>query len=107
MAKLGRFLKKEPILTAAALAAVVSCFLVPPDAGYLGYVDFRTLALLYCLMLVVAGLRKAGAFERLAHLASLAHSNTPNRQARRVDCRFCRCSRRPSAHRIPRSPNHQ
>ncbi|MBR4703054.1 MAG: citrate transporter [Oscillospiraceae bacterium] len=65
--KLLSFLKKEPILAISALAAAVSCFFVPPDAGYLGYIDFRTLALLYSLMLVVAGLRTAGAFEALAH----------------------------------------
>ena len=29
------FLKKEPILVIAALAAAVSCVLVPPDARYL------------------------------------------------------------------------
>lgn len=63
-----KFIKKEPVLTIAALAAAVSCLLVPPDAAYLGYVDFRTLALLYCLMLVVAGLRGAGAFAHLAHI---------------------------------------
>ena len=63
-----RFLRKEPILAVSALAAIVSSILVPPDAAYLQYIDFRTLALLYALMLVVAGLRQAGAFERLAHL---------------------------------------
>ena len=62
------FLKREPILVIAALAAAVSCFLVPPDSAYLDYIDFRTLALLYALMVVVAGLRHAGAFTQLAHL---------------------------------------
>ena len=60
------FLKKEPVLCIAALAALVSCFFVPPDSAYPGYIDFRTLALLYCLMTVVAGLRQAGLFEHLA-----------------------------------------
>ncbi len=68
MEKLRAFLKKEPILVIAALAALASCVPVPPDRAYLSYVDFRTLALLYCLMVVVAGLRKAGAFDSLAHL---------------------------------------
>ncbi|MBR1496086.1 MAG: citrate transporter [Oscillospiraceae bacterium] len=61
------FCKREPILTVSALAAALSCFLVPPDRAYLSYVDFRTLALLYALMLVVAGLRNAGVFAHLAH----------------------------------------
>ena len=68
MTHLLNFFRKEPILTISALAAAVSCALVPPDAAYLGYIDFRTLALLYALMLVVAGLRNAGAFAHLAHL---------------------------------------
>lgn len=63
------FFKKEPILCIAALAALLSCLAVPPDAAYLGYIDFRTLALLWALMLVVAGLRNAGLFTHLAHLA--------------------------------------
>lgn len=51
----------------AFLAAVISCFFVPPDAGYWAYLDLRTLALLYCLMVVVAGLRRAGVFSAMAH----------------------------------------
>ncbi len=68
MKAIPSFLKKEPILAVSALAAALSCALVPPDRAYLGYVDFRTLALLYSLMLVVAGLRNAGAFAHLAHV---------------------------------------
>ncbi|MBQ9459408.1 MAG: anion permease [Oscillospiraceae bacterium] len=69
MSRVLDFAKREPVLLISALAAAVSCFFVPPDAAYLGYIDFRTLALLYALMLVVAGLRKAGVFAHLAHLA--------------------------------------
>ena len=68
MAKLKTFLKREPILVIAALAAVLSSIPVPPDAAYLGYIDFRTLALLYALMVVSAGLRQAGALEAMTHL---------------------------------------
>ena len=68
MAHIRSFLKREPVLVIAALAALVSCFFVPPDAAYLSYLDFRTLALLYCLMAVVAGLRRAGLFARLSHV---------------------------------------
>ena len=60
--------KKEPVLLIAAAFAVVSCLFVPPDAAYLGYVDCRVLALLYCLMVVVAGMEQAGVFRRLAAL---------------------------------------
>ena len=37
-----------------------------PDVDYLGYIDFRTLALLFCLMAVMAGLQKTGVFNVLA-----------------------------------------
>lgn len=66
MKPLLRFLRREPVLTIAALAAAVSCFFVPPDREYLAYFDLRTLSLLYCLMTVVAGLTRAGLFSRLA-----------------------------------------
>ena len=67
MAAIRSFVRREPVLLIAALAALVSCFFVPPDPAYLGYMDYRTLALLYCLMTVVAGLRQAGLFAHLAH----------------------------------------
>ncbi len=67
MAAIRSFVRREPVLLIAALAALLSCFFVPPDAAYLGYFDLRTLALLYCLMTVVAGLRQAGLFAQLAH----------------------------------------
>ena len=68
MAKIRSFLRREPVFFIAALAALLSCFFVPPDSGYGKYLDFRTLSLLYCLMTVVAGLRQAGLFSHLAHL---------------------------------------
>ena len=76
MTTIRSFLKKEPVLVISALAAVISCFLVPPDTGYIDYLDFRTLSLLYALMTVVAGLRKAGIFASLAHTLCLRAKNT-------------------------------
>ena len=71
MSTIRSFIRREPVLLIAALAALLSCFFVPPDAEYLGYLDLRTLALLYCLMTVVAGLRQAGLFTHLAHMLCL------------------------------------
>ena len=68
MAKIKDFVRRELTLCIAFLAAAASCFVVPPDGEYLGYVDLRTLALLYCLMVVVAGLRRAGVFAMLSHI---------------------------------------
>lgn len=59
------FIKKEPVLSAAALLAVVSMFFVHPSTEYLSYIDFRTLALLFSLMTVVAGLKEIGLFRYL------------------------------------------
>lgn len=59
------FLKKETVLCIAAFLALFSMFFVPPSAAYLSYLDFRVLALLFCLMLVVAGLQKIGLFHYL------------------------------------------
>ncbi len=63
--KITAFFKRETVLCVAALLAVISVFLVPPSAKYMDYIDFRVLALLFCLMLVVAGLQDIGAFRSL------------------------------------------
>ena len=76
MTAIYSFFKREPVLVISALAAIISCFFVPPDAGYIDYIDFRTLSLLYALMTVVAGLRKAGVFAALAHTLCLRAKNT-------------------------------
>ncbi len=62
--KLKRFLKQETVLSVAAVLAVLSMFFVPPDADYLGYIDLRTLAILFSLMTIMAGLRRQGVFDR-------------------------------------------
>ena len=60
------FFKKETVLCIAAVLAVISAFLVPPSKEYTDYIDFRVLALLFCLMLVVSGLQSIGVFDSLA-----------------------------------------
>lgn len=65
--KIKTFLKSEAVLLISAVLAVISAFFVKPTAAYLEYIDFRTLALLLCLMLVMAGLNRMGIFSLLAH----------------------------------------
>ncbi len=60
------FIKKEPVLMVSAVCALISMFFVPPSAAYIDYIDFRVLALLFCLMAVVAGLQRHGLFAWLA-----------------------------------------
>ena len=63
--KIKQFVKQEIVLCVAAVLAVLSMFFVPPDAAYTGYIDLRTLAILFSLMTVMAGLRRQGVFDRL------------------------------------------
>ena len=60
------FWRREPVLCAAAACALASMGLEPPSAAYLAYIDWRVIALLFCLMAVVAGLQSCGVFAVLA-----------------------------------------
>lgn len=53
-----------PIISVAA--ALATCVIVPPDAGYARYVDGATLGRLACMLLAVSGLRASGVFPSLA-----------------------------------------
>lgn len=76
MKKLLMFVKNEFVLCIAALLAVVTMFFVKPSAEYISYVDLRTLALLFCLMSVVAGWKKAGVFSWIAGVMLRRMKNT-------------------------------
>ena len=67
MKQLKSFIQKETVLCIAAMCAVATMFLVPPDAQYLHYIDWRVLCLLLCLMAVVAGFKSLGAFDWLTY----------------------------------------
>ncbi len=69
--KILHFFKHETVLIVSFLLAVVSAFFVPPSAAYLDSIDFGTLALLFSLMAVVAGIQNAGWFDRFAVRLSL------------------------------------
>lgn len=59
-------LRKEPVLAVSSICMLISMLFVPPSAAYISYIDFRVLALLFCLMAVVAGLQRHGLFKWLA-----------------------------------------
>ena len=68
-----RFIKKNTVFCIAAMAALVTCFFVPPDAAYLDYFDWKTLACLFITLAVVCALRNIKFFTILArHLVRLA-----------------------------------
>ena len=72
------FLKKELVLSVAAVLAALSMWFVPPDAAYEGYISWSVLATLFCLMAVTAGFRQAGLFEVFSD--KLTKSGLSNRQ---------------------------
>ena len=57
--------KSDPVLIISGILAVISCFIVPPDSGYIDYVNYRVLAILGSLMLVVGALSEIGTFDVL------------------------------------------
>ena len=66
MRKLWEWCKSEAVLCIAVILAIASAFVVMPDKEYLGYIDFRTLSILFCLMAVMAGLQNVGLFRFVA-----------------------------------------
>ena len=64
--KVIRFVKKNIVFFIAALAAVVSCFFVPPDKEYLNYFDWKTLSCLFITLAVICALRNIKFFTILA-----------------------------------------
>ena len=65
MQRLRDFVRREVVLVVAVVLAAASCIAVPPDAAYSSYIDWHTLALLFCLMAVVAGLRSLGVLDSM------------------------------------------
>lgn len=61
-----KFTKQNVVMMIALIAAVVTCFFVPVDRGYLGYFDLRTLTCLFCVLAVVCALRNICFFYVLA-----------------------------------------
>ena len=62
----GTFAKKNAVMVVALLAAVITCFIVPPDQEYLGYFDIKTLTCLFCVLAVVCALKNIHFFYLLA-----------------------------------------
>lgn len=71
-----KFVQRETVLVVAWVLAIVSMFFVPPDGGYAGYVDLRTLGLLWMLMGVMAAYQSIGLFAWLGRVMSKALGNT-------------------------------
>ncbi len=75
MAAVLKFVKKYTVFGVAALAAVVTCFFVPPDGQYIQYFDFKTLVCLFITLAVVCALRNIKFFTIIARKLVLVTGN--------------------------------
>ena len=62
----AKFSRRNSVLIIAALAAVITSFIIPPDKKYLGYFDFNTLTCLFCTLAVICALKNIRFFTILA-----------------------------------------
>lgn len=63
--KILGFIKKETVLSAAILLALISACFVRPSLAYMEYIDWRVLGILLSLMIVMAGFQKNGLFDEI------------------------------------------
>ncbi len=60
------WIRKNVVLTVAIFAAAITSCLVPPDAAYAEYFDWKTLTCLFCVLAVVCALKNIKFFTILA-----------------------------------------
>ena len=60
------FIRHNAVLCIAAILALITCFIIPPDSEYLGYFDFKTLTCLFCTLAVVCALKNIHFFTIVA-----------------------------------------
>ena len=59
------FFRKETIFSISLILAIFSCFFVLPNRGYLDYINWETIILLFIIMLIVEILKNLSVFEIL------------------------------------------
>ena len=64
--KIKNFAKTNAVFLIALFLAIATSFIVKPDESYLGYLDFKTLACLFCTLAVVCALKNIKFFTILA-----------------------------------------
>jgi len=73
--RLSVFFHKNAVAIIAFCAAAVTCLFVPLDREYLGYLDFKTLTCLFCVLAVVCALKNIHFFYILAQKVVLLFKN--------------------------------
>lgn len=64
--KLLKFIRSEIVLFISAVLAAVSVFIIPPDREYAGYINYKTICILFALMAVMEGFKKTGVFSTVS-----------------------------------------
>ena len=67
MKRIYNYLKKDAVLTISWVLAIVSMFFIKPDKAYAGYIDWRSLGILWSLMIITKGYMQNGIFEKIGH----------------------------------------
>lgn len=70
-----KFIKKHTVFCIAALAAIITSVIIPPDSQYLTYFDWKTLACLFLTLAVICALRNIKFFTILARRLVLITGN--------------------------------
>ena len=66
MKRIIDFAKSNAVMLIAALAALITSVIVPPDSEYIDYFDFKTLTCLFCVLAVVCALKNIRFFYTVA-----------------------------------------
>lgn len=66
--KICHYIKKDIVLVISFILAVFSCIISPISMQYINYIDIHTMILLFCLMLIVEGLRQLQFFSYIANI---------------------------------------
>lgn len=61
-----KIISKEPILVASFILFIISIIFVPIDREYMGYIHFKTLGTLLCLMIPLKGMEKENLLDFIA-----------------------------------------
>ncbi len=76
MKKLFFFVKTNMVMLIAALAALITSIIIPPDIKYLDYFDLRTLTCLFVVLAVVCALKNVRFFYTIAEVIVKKFKNT-------------------------------
>ena len=60
--------KIDKVLLIAWILAIISAFFVHPDKEYISYIDFRSLGILWGLMVIIQGFKENSVFEKIAEV---------------------------------------